>query len=123
LVKPIKNYIESKSISKILNILSPPCFAPKPRETVYHLGVVTKLLLHFVAMPCSSWKKAFSVAPLGLRVWVDVLPRAALWPGGRACPGLWSFHRFAALLPMLFFAWNEGVWHKSAKGAKEHSPG
>ncbi|NMA20395.1 MAG: hypothetical protein GX927_07430 [Lentisphaerae bacterium] len=22
-----------------------------------------------------------------------------------------------------FFAWNEGVWHKSAKGAKEHSPG
>jgi len=26
-------------------------------------------------------------------------------------------------LPMLFFAWNEGVWHKSAKGAKEHSPG
>jgi len=62
-------------------------------------------------------EKAFSAAPLGLRVRVGALPRAALWPG------LWSFHRFAALLPMLFFAWNEGVWHKSAKGAKEHSPG
>ncbi len=32
-------------------------------------------------------EKAFSVASLGLRVWVGVLPRAALWPDGRACLG------------------------------------
>ena len=57
-----------------------------------------------------------------LRVWVGVLPRAALWPGGRACPGLWSFHRSAALLPTLFLPETK-VWHKAPKARKNTARG